>query len=96
VGLACDQCKLVSSYSFDNRSPNYDRTSTSADAESAFDVTRVGALRCERITCESPLQIFALRSLSMDVDERLAQLRTWVWRDVKCPRGHRITRQDYL
>ena len=50
VGLACDQCKLVSSYSLDKRSPNYDRTARSADSESTFDVMSVGALRCERIT----------------------------------------------
>ena len=96
MGLACDQCKLVSSYSLDKRSPNYDRTARSADSESTFDVMSVGALRCERITCESPLQVFALRSLSMDVDERLAQLRTWVWKDVKCPLGHKITKPSYL
>jgi hypothetical protein len=50
-------------------SPNYDRTGAWADAESAFDVMSPGAIRCEDRTCESPLVIFALRSLSMDFDE---------------------------
>jgi hypothetical protein len=37
-----------------------------------------------------------LRSLSMDLDERLAELRTWIWLDVKCPQGHKISRPSYL
>ena len=96
MGLVCDQCKRVASYSLNINSPNYDRTGARADAESAFNVMSPGAMRCEDRTCEFPLVIFALRPLSMDFDERLAELRTWLWLDVKCPRGHRITRPDYL
>jgi hypothetical protein len=96
VGIACDHCKRVATYSLDANSPNYDRTGAPANAESAFDVTSIGALRCERISCESPLPIFALESLPMDVDERLTELRTWGWLDLKCPRGHKISKPSYL
>jgi hypothetical protein len=96
VGLVCDQCKRVASYSLNINSPNYDRTGAWADAESVFNVMSPGAMRCEDRTCESPLVIFALSPLSMDFDERLAELRTWLWLDLKCPRGHKITRPGYL
>jgi phage FluMu protein Com len=96
VGLVCDQCKRVASYSLDENSPNYDRTGALADAESDFEVMSPGPVRCEDRTCESPLVIFTLRSLSMDFGERLAELRSWSWLDVKCPRGHKISRPSYL
>jgi hypothetical protein len=96
VGLVCDQCKRVASYSLDDSSHNYDPTGESAESESRFDVMALGTLRCGDGTCESPLPMFALRPLSVDSDERLAELRTWIWLDVKCSEGHQITNPGYF
>jgi len=90
VGAACSHCRHVANYSLHKNSLDYDplgRAEVSAPSKETVAVVRLG---CVEGSCKTPLEVFAAWSATTTVEERSADIKTWLWDGLHCPQGHEI------
>jgi hypothetical protein len=90
IGLACPHCKHLHEYSF----PQEPNRSAFGPAFAADIPARVTAhaitISCEEPDCVSRLPIFAQWSEDISEEGIRADVSTWRWENLLCPKGHRI------
>src|ERR1700683_4373730 len=90
VGAVCSQCKHVANYSLHKNSLDYDplgRPEVSAPSKETVAVVELG---CGEENCKTPLIVFAAWIATTSAKERSADIKTWLWDGLHCPRGHEI------
>lgn len=90
VGAVCYRCKRVANYSLHENSPDFDplgRPEMSAPSRETVAIVRLG---CVEGSCKTPLEVFATWNATTTVEERSADIKTWLWDGLHCPQGHAI------
>jgi len=90
VGVVCPHCKLVGNYSLFENSPDYNPLDGSDLLPIAGHTVALQWLRCEKEDCKALLPVFAIWSAATTEAEQKADMRTWRWDSLHCPRGHKI------
>jgi hypothetical protein len=94
VGIVCNHCHRVRSYSWDKTAPDYDPTEPTVLPDK-WSAVFAGWLRCDEKTCKNPLALFSLASIPHQEDKKRKQRARWKWgTDLFCPNGHRIRQQE--
>ena len=93
IGFACPHCKSLRRYFLHPQKQGQSRTGPGpawASAPRNEETVLVGMLECEVESCEFLLPLFALWSDSTNDEERLADIETWQWENLRCPEEHVI------
>jgi hypothetical protein len=91
VGIACSNCKSVRRYFLQLKHPENDALDWAPEAEEQNeDTVLINTLGCEAEDCRSLLPLFANWSSAASHAERLADMQSWRWEDLRCPEGHLI------
>jgi hypothetical protein len=90
IGLACPHCKHLHNYSFPQES-NRSALGPAFVADIPDRVTgHVRTLSCGEPDCESRLPIFAQWNEAITEEGIIADVSTWPWENLVCPKGHKI------
>jgi hypothetical protein len=93
IAVACENCKSVNTYILHEDFPNHNPKDTVIGAEPLLrDVVQLESLVCEEEGCKTRLPLFALWSPAISIEERIADIGTWHWENMRCPLGHPIPR----
>jgi hypothetical protein len=90
VGVVCPQCKFVGNYSLFENSPDYNPRDRPLLAQPIGETVFLKWLKCETGSCNTPLPVFAIWSVTTTAEERKADMLTWRWGNLHCPQGHKI------
>jgi hypothetical protein len=96
VALACPRCSLVDRYTLHKKFPGYNPKNQAVPMRPWADVVFAEPLQCVVETCKSRLPLIAAWKPTTTAAERRANIETWNWENLTCPKGHRIERPELL
>lgn len=83
VGVSCHGCKQIRIYGLTGNT----RLEPMQEFREFLEL-----LRCDEQNCRTPLKILAVRSADMTDEEYAADVASWIWDELRCPRGIRFRR----
>jgi len=91
IAVACRLCKSVDTYILSKQITGYNPKDQVYLTESLYaDVVFLDRLECEAEGCGIRVPLFADWSPASTAEERTADIGTWQWENLKCPKGHSI------
>lgn len=92
----CGTCKSVETYILHPQIEGYNpKDRPMGDTLLHGDTVRVTNIECVAERCGILLPLFAVWTPSTTEEERLAEISTWRWENLKCPKGHSIPKPDW-
>jgi hypothetical protein len=96
IAARCDMCKSVETYilhpQIEGHNPKDRAMATSQHHGVPVHVTN---LECVTEGCGILLPLFARWTPASTGQERLDEISTWRWENLKCPQGHSIPKPDW-
>jgi hypothetical protein len=96
IAVRCDMCKSVETYILHRQVEGHNPKDRVMATPDDYGVpVHVTTLECVTERCRTLLPLFARWTPSTTEKERIAEISTWRWENLKCPEGHSMPKPDW-